>query len=268
MSYNDREADQQQQQSAELYTLTSGDEIVRLTSYYTDITLDGNTYTHVPLKRSAFTRDITGSIPSLTIDAPIIAPFTGYIAETPINPTRVQIHKYFLYGAAWSHVLMFIGIIKSVMVQENAVRANCLSKEYELKKQIPHVLIQGYCNNTLYDDVCAANRNLYKVEATITGIGTTKPYTLTANEFTDLLIFTNMKHGTVHFGDQVRYIVNHDGDTKTITIAGGQFRDIAIGSPVIVYGGCDKSPYMCKEKWNNLPQFVGFPYVPDRSPLL
>lgn len=270
MSYNDREADQQQQQSAELYTLTSGSTTTRLTSYYTDIVVDGQTYTHAPIKRSGFSMEITGSVPSLTIEAPIIAPFASYVAETPIVPTQVLIHKYFLYGASWPNVLMFSGTIKSVQVQQNVAKATCVSKEEELTRIIPRVLVQSGCNNNLYDNVCLLNRDSYKTEAYITTV-TDDPPTLKSSDFPDPAVSTtNLKHGWAVYGDDTRFIIKHESGSggSIITLHGRPFDGIGAGATVTVYQGCDKTASMCKNKFNNLDRFVGFPYVPSASPVL
>lgn len=273
MSYNDREADQQQQQSAELYTLISGSTTARLTSYYTDLVVDGQTYTHAPIKRSGFSMEITGSVPTLTIEAPIIAPFAGYVAETPIVPTRILIHKYFLYGATWPNVLMFSGTIQSVQVQQNIARATCVSKEEELTRIIPRVLVQSGCNNNLYDSVCLLNRDSYKTDTTVAIGGVLDdPPRLSSSGFPDPTDdTTNLRHGWVEFNGDARFIIKHEdagGGKSTITLHGRQFDGIISGSSITVYQGCDKRPETCKNKFNNLDRFVGFPYVPSASPVL
>jgi len=266
MSYNDREGDQQQQQSCELYILTTGATVSRVTSYYTDITVDGETYTHIPVKRSGFTRDITGSIPSVTLEVPILPPFSNYLAETPVEPSTIEIRKYFLYGAHWPNVLMFSGIIRNVSVSKNIARATCVSKEFRLKQKIPRVLVQGYCNNELYDSVCGLDRNNYKATGVLTHIGWGQGETawLRAPGYVNVSV-GDLQHGYVEFGNDKRFIVEHVGDK--IWIAGRQFSGISVGQTTYAYAGCQKSPFECKTRFNNLDQFIGFPYVPHASPV-
>ena len=262
--YNDREGDQQQQQSCELYTLTTGLVSAYFTSYYTDITVDGNTYTHIPIKRSGFTRDITGSIPTITVEVPITAPFSNYLAETPVEPTTIEVRKYFLYGAQWPNVLMFTGTIRSVSVSQNIARAMCVSKEFKLKQRIPRVLVQSYCNNEFCDSVCGLNRDNYKNTAVLVTHVETNPPTL-RGAFGGVGI-GDMQQGYVEFGTDKRLIVEHIGDK--LWLQGRQFSGIQAGiSTVDAYAGCQKSPAECTDRFNNLENFIGFPYVPHASPV-
>ena len=46
------------------------------------------------------------------------------------------------------------------------------------------------------------------------------------------------------------------------------FDDEVVGKQVIVYAGCDKTPQTCKNKFNNLQNFRGFPYIPVKNPVI
>ena len=271
MTYNDREGDQQQQQSCELYTFTAGLTVYRFTSYYTDIILDGNTYTHAAISRGSFSRDITGSIPQLAIQAPVIAPFSSYLASTPVEPTTFQLHKYFLYGASWAHVLMFTGSIKNVLVQDNVARVICMSKQYEQTNKIPRVLLQSYCNNELFDAVCGIDPDLWRITATITAItvSATGHQILAADEFDNVAPNDkgDLTGGYVNFVNDKRLILDHQTVAKTIELQ-SPFTGIVVTGIVTVLASCSKSPAECQSKFVNLDQFVGFPYIPAKTPVI
>jgi len=269
--YNDREGDQQQQQSCELYTFTTGLVVNRFTSYYTDVVLNGNTYTHSAISRGGFSRDTTGSIPTVSIQAPVTAPFSNYIATVPVEPTLVQIHKYFLYGGTWPHVLMFTGAIRNVLIQDNIARVSCMSKQHELTNKIPRVLIQSFCNNELFDGVCQIDSSLWKISATLSAVGTdaTGHQALVADEFDGVAPNDkgDLTGGYAVFENDKRLIIDHQTGGKLIVIQ-SPFNGIVVTDAVEVYAACDKNVETCVSKFDNLPQFVGFPYNPAKTPVV
>ena len=60
-----------------------------------------------------------------------------------------------------------------------------------------------------------------------------------------------------------RFITAHSGDTVTMA---RPLASLAGGQTVAIYPGCDHLKETCKNKFNNLDNFGGFPWIPAKNP--
>lgn len=65
-----------------------------------------------------------------------------------------------------------------------------------------------------------------------------------------------------------RFILDHIGDTIILIKPIPGFAELSEEVPqnVILYPGCDRTTKMCREKFDNLPNHGGFPFMPSRNP--
>lgn len=74
-----------------------------------------------------------------------------------------------------------------------------------------------------------------------------------------------LKAGEIITPTERRLIVEHNGAEITLNYP---FRAMAAGMEVTLYAGCDHSIETCDDKFNNLVNFLGFPYTPSLNPFL
>jgi uncharacterized phage protein (TIGR02218 family) len=264
MSFETKEAEQEQRLSAELYLFTVPGSEWRWTSYETDLVVSGATYTHKPIKRSEFSV-AQKEVAKVRISAPVVDPFTRYIANTPVMPVSVAIKKYYLDDLSDSR-LLFSGKIRNVTAKDNVAEAECLSKEYQLQRVIPRVLYQSFCNRELFDERCGKAEVDYEHQAKVNVVGSS----IISVEGLGSQLFSihadgYFKGGYVVFEGDIRYVIKHEGDNLTLQVP---FSELQSGDIVSAYPGCDKSPETCSTKFNNLANFLGMPYIPSKSPII
>lgn len=260
MTFQDKEATQQQPASAEVYNFWNNSLYYRYTSHDTDLTIDGNVYTHVAIKRGTISFDPKGLGTKTSIEAPVTGPFLSYVSNQPFVPLQVAIKKYYLDDLATS-LLLFSGFVKTAKVADHVAVAECLPSEYELERKIPRILFQPNCNFELFDARCGLTEATYLVNANVTVSGNT----LVSDDFG---AFANgyFDSGYVVFGNDIRMITQHVHNTLYLHVAFGV--ELTSGSLVTVYPGCLKDPATCKNKFNNLSNFLGMPYIPDKNPTI
>ncbi len=258
MSFNDKEAAQELQLSAEVYILTVAGTISRMTSYETDLTIDGNVYTSKPLRRSGFTIESQG-VSKVIIEAPVVEPFSKFIANTPFQPVFVTIRKYYLDDLG-TYRPLFNGLIRNVSVKNNLANAECVSIEHFLKRRIPRVLYQSFCNHTIFDPYCGLVEANYAVSAVVTVSGSTIS-SATFDGYADGYFIG----GYVTFNNDIRLVTNHVGAVLTLHVP---FSDLDNGETVVAYPGCNGNPATCLNTFNNLANFLGMDYIPAKSPVL
>lgn len=117
------------------------------------------------------------------------------------------------------------------------------------------------CRHTLYQMGCNVNKDIYKKTATVTSV--------TAN-----IIVVNLGNGVAndyYTGGYMqipgtksgRHIIAQTGNNVTISAA---FNDLKAGQSVDVYPGCDHVRTTCKDKFNNILNYGGLPYIPSKNP--
>jgi len=122
------------------------------------------------------------------------------------------------------------------------------------------------CIRTL--DECGVAWDSYAASGTVAGIsGRTVfiNYTNRGSNFPDPVPDNFLKYGKMISSTEVRSIVSNDAGSFTVRYS---LQDLSVGDVVTVYAGCDKSVTTCKNKFDNISNYIGFPYVPTESAAL
>ena len=69
--------------------------------------------------------------------------------------------------------------------------------------------------------------------------------------------------GRVTVGNETRLCVGANGNRLWLN---APFRSASIGNQATAFAGCDKRAETCVSKFDNLDNFLGFPYIPNRHP--
>lgn len=69
--------------------------------------------------------------------------------------------------------------------------------------------------------------------------------------------------GLLFVNGENRMITGHSGDQITLL---SPFSRAENGDECELFAGCDRSLIMCREKFNNLINYGGFPYIPLKNP--
>ncbi len=235
------------------------------TSGDTPIEFEGHTYTPATLKRSLIKYDSQLEITTCTIQAGYLEEtLLEFIAINPIDTYWIKIMKLFRDQYPLEANVIFLGQIKSVSFQGIQAEIECVGFEHFFKMPIPKERYQTTCNWQVFDDKCRVNKDDYKV-TTIVTLDQTKTI-LTSSDFGSKPngYFIG---GLVEFplGKEKRTIVAHNGNSITISY---RMIELETGDTIDAYPGCDGRPETCRDKFDNILNFFGFPYIPIENPVL
>jgi len=122
------------------------------------------------------------------------------------------------------------------------------------------------CIRTL--DECGVAWDSYSASGIVAGISgrtISIDYTTRGSNFPDPVPNNFLKYGKLVAPTEVRSIVSNDAGSVVVRFA---TRDLSVGDVVTVYAGCDKSIATCRDKFNNLDNYLGFPHTPTESSTL
>jgi uncharacterized phage protein (TIGR02218 family) len=258
---------------ADLYTITlKNGAALRYTSWDTNLVVLGNTFLTGPpnIERSAIEEKIGMDV--ATLELTIEASLTDLVNGVPIfqaigqgffDGAGFRIDRLFMDSSSnqIGTVVRFSGFIGQVEeLTRSSAKLTVNAATAYLNMQLPSILLQPGCTNTLFDPRCGLLKAKFANNLTVQA-GSTVNKLITTSAQTDTyfdngqLIFTSGANnglvkairqfigGVIFFNSPLPFAPN-TGDTFT------------------AYPGCDKTQSTCTTKFNNLPNFEGYPYVP------
>ena len=232
------------------------------TSFGSTITYDSNDYEPATLIRGPVRYDTQFEVTTLRVTFGYLTdPVIEYIAQNPVELLWIDVRKYYEDVAPEETGVIFVGQIKNVTFQGNNADVNCVGFEHYLSQRIPKFRFQLGCNNDLFDSFCGVAKASWKTTTTITAVDT-DGVVLTSADFAleDDHYFTR---GYIQWGDYYRMIVNHEGDEITIRF---NMPGFTTGESIDAYAGCDRQLLTCHDKFDNVSEFFGHPWIPLDNP--
>ena len=150
----------------------------------------------------------------------------------------------------------------------HSVSLNCESIFTSLRRPGLRARYQRTCRHALYSSNCGVNLETHGREMRLLHIASTNCNIPDASEFIDGY-FTG---GMIKAPDNsLRLISNHTGASITlsrpiISLETGFVNSGYGGVRVILYPGCDRLKSTCIDKFNNVENHGGFPFIPIKNP--
>jgi len=228
-------------------------------------------YLPATLKRSLIRYDSQLDVTKCTIQAAFVEdPVMEFIAMNPVEIYWVKIMKLHRDQSPLEADVVFLGQIKGVAFKGIQADVECVGFEHFLKMPIPKERYQITCNWQVFDSKCdnpvgACSKEDYKTEALDITLNATKTILTAA-------IFATKSDGyfiggvvEFPFKNEKRTIVAHSGNTITMSYRMIYLED---GDTVNAYPGCDGRKETCRGTFDNILNFLGFPYIPIENPAL
>jgi uncharacterized phage protein (TIGR02218 family) len=258
---------------ADLYTVTlKSGTVLRYTTWDQTLVVSGNTFLTGPpnIERTAI-EEKTGLDVS-TIEVTIRANLTDLVSGSPIlqaigrglwDGAAFRIDRLFMDSSSQQigTLIRFSGVVGPVdeLTRSYAKFTANAGTQY-LTMQLPPVIMQPNCTHTLFDAGCTLNKASF-AESNIVQGGSTVNKVISLSAKADgyydngQILFTSgpnnglLKAVKQYLGQNFFFnsplpFLSNAGDTFT------------------AYPGDDKTQATCKNKFNNLANFGGFPYVP------
>ena len=247
---------------AEVYAFDDGETISRYTTYQDTISYGGFEYKSAHIKRGPINRNTTFEAVTCQITAPLEEKLTKYIANYPVMPTRVTITRGLVSSFDAQCIVVFTGIIKRVQIEGIYAVAECTSMGSILDSVWPRDIHSSFCQNTLFDSRCGLASSDYQLNFTVQSL-TGKGGLVSTDIGTNGSLYTG---GYVVYLKDFRWITL--GETNTFNLHVPFDAAVQPGVVLRAYQGCSKSAVDCKNKFNNISNFNGCPYIPSDNPVL
>lgn len=247
---------------AEIYSFDDGETISRYTTYQIPIQYAGFQYKPAHIKRGNINRNTTFESVTCQITAPLEEKLVKYIANYPVVPTNVTVIRGLVSAFDSQNFVVFTGVIKKVQIEGIYAIAECVSMGSILDAIWPRDIHSSFCQNTLFDDNCGLSSSDYMLNFTVQSM-TAKGGLISTDIGNQGHNFTG---GSVVYLKDFRWITL--GENNTFHLHVPFDASVKPGVVLSAYYGCSKSAIDCKNKFNNMENFDGCPYIPSDNPVL
>ena len=261
---------------ADLYTITlSNGTVFHWTNIQNDITVGGITYVlGPPIEREKVSWKLGLSVDSLPVNieddgtatvngrALVVAAWQGMFDLAQVTVDRFISDSW--SNTAVGSVNVFTGEIGDIKIESKKITLTVESATATLKSTMPRTYILPSCVNTLYDGICGLLEANFTSAGTVGGTPTATSFTLAGiTQADDYYQLGTIKFTSGMNNGQVRGVKSYL--SGVITLIYPLYSIPAVGDTVNAIAGCDKTRTVCLNRFNNMPHFRGFPYVPDPS---
>ena len=257
---------------ADLYTFTlKSGAIFRYTSWDSNLTVLGNTFLTGPphIARSAIEEKL--GLDAATLELNIEASLSDTVNGVPVlqaierglmDGAGFRIDRLFMdsSGNQIGTVVRFSGFIGPVEeLTRSSAKITVNAATAYLNMQVPSIILQPGCTNTLFDPRCGLSKPTFANSLTVQSGSTVNKILTTSAQLTGYfdngqLVFTSGANNglTKAIRQYIGGIIYFNSPLPFAPNAGDTF---------LAYPGCDKTQSTCG-RFNNLANFEGFPYVP------
>jgi uncharacterized phage protein (TIGR02218 family) len=258
---------------ADLYTITLvGGSVLRYSAAPTALFANGYTFALGPKFERSKTKIVIGTqvdeleVKIYTEPTDLIGgqPFLQAAWQGQLDGALLQLERAFMpsYGdTSPGTVVLFAGRISDIDCSRTGIDLKCRSHLELLNIQMPRRLWQSSCTHTFGDAMCRFDRS--SMQATFSaGPGSSEAQIATSLSPTPPNLYIQ---GTV-----IGVTGANTGASRTVAdMAGGSiYVRLAFLSPILpgdqfqLLPGCDRTLSTCKDIFNNVIHFGGFPYIP------
>jgi uncharacterized phage protein (TIGR02218 family) len=247
---------------SELFLFAEDATITALTSGDVPFTHMGDTYVPHAIGRSEYSNKQELSKASIEILFPASSP----IAKEWINRDLHNRLSLTIFAKEDSTVSsIWKGRMSSIRPSSEEIVLTFESVFTSLRRTGISKRYQRLCPLVLYGKQCGVNAATYQVNATCTA---RQPSTYQY----EIPIAASQPNGYYSGGileasnGDKRFIVKHEGIYIFVNRLLGALETATLPASVKIYPGCDRSKETCKNKFNNLNNYGGFPFIPGKNP--
>jgi len=257
------EEEKVQRRPVELYHLWRDGQDWYYTSGDIPVIFETHTYNPATIERGSVSYNAQIDLTSMKIKVGYLEDSTlEFIAMNPVKGIWVSVMKLHRDQTSLEADVIFLGQLKTVLFKGVTASITCVGFEHFLKKVIPLWRYQTNCNHQVFDSKCALVKSLYVTTTTISLDST--GLILTSADF-GLQADGYFVAGGVVYGDEDRTIVAHVGNDITMMY---KMSTLVTGVSVDAYPGCDGRIETCRDKFDNIVNFLGFSFIPVENPAL
>lgn len=225
------------------------------------IDLSGETWQPATITRGSVEYDSNLDASKLNIVAtPIMETVSDYIGQNPLSTVWVQVNRLFRNQSPLEAGVIFVGQVDSIGLQGVEASLNCVGFESFLKAPAPRFRYQQQCNHEVFDENCGLISGEFSLVTTVSAVSTNGLIVTCAGVSGELDYY---KQGFLEWNNNKRMIAASSGEAMTLVY---KIPGMTASGEVTLFPGCDGQGVTCRDKFDNIPNLLGFEDIPLDNP--
>ena len=251
----------------ELYTFARNAAIWRYNTSDEDITIGGLIYRSIQIRRTNIERNQDTSRSPITVNISLSADFLfQYRFVSPSDVMTLTIQKFHLTDVDSELAVIWQGRVLNVKILEDEAEIRCEPVYTSIRRTLLRRVYQTNCPHVLYGADCLASQTTFRQSGIVTSI--INGIQIVSNDFSSFAddYFTG---GFIQWEDPQgnqnrRFIIQHTANVLTIDVF---IPELTVGQTIFAFPGCDHTLNTCNVKFNNVSNYGGFPFMPEKNPM-
>lgn len=258
MSYLAQENSVASGRPVELYRFALGTQRWTYTSGQTAVTYQSETYDPAAIRRSSIEQGNELNRASIEITLPRDNPLAGlFIASPPEGVVSVTVYRQHAGDA--ETIVLWKGRVGVARLSGSELTLKCEPVATSLKRTGLRARYQLICRHALYSAGCGALKDIFRVDGVVAAVTGATVHVAAAASKPDGYFVAGM----LETDGGARMIVGHAGVNVTLV---APMPSLGAGMAVRLYAGCDHSMATCRDRFGNLANYGGFPFIPVKNP--
>lgn len=245
----------------ELYAFESASASFHLTPHEFAVDLHGQRYLSTPIGRSALSLGAEATKTALQLRLPpdhalvshlLASALSGEV--TVVRLSVAQLPQAFSQGIG----TRWLGRVLGVEIADDIAQVACESAQVSLKRIGLRRLYSRQCTHVLYSDACGAQP--VSQSATVQSVAGRR-VVLTGG--TPPTLLDALPGGLLQLANGARHMIV-GADSVGVELLAPLL--LPAGAVVQLVAGCDHSTTTCAARFNNLNNYGGFPFLPNKNP--
>lgn len=228
------------------------------------VVYSGDTYVPSDLQRGPIEQNVEMKVSQMSLTTSHLEPtMVQFLASNPPKPVWIKCLKTFEDFSEAD--ILFIGRLSHVSFKGPKAEIVVVGLESFFAKPACNWRYHYQCNHVLFNSRCTLSSATWGDDRTVATVSSNGlEITVTADDKTDGYYTLGYIRVTISGNYHYRMITSHDVSAKKIKIR-FKFESTPSGT-VTLYPGCDGDIETCEDKFDNLANFLGFPYIPEDNP--
>lgn len=274
MSYDSTETSVQDGAPLEIYDFAEDTSEWHFTSAeLVGLTVDGVTYTSAAIERSELSASTEEARNTLTLTVPRTFPIAErYRVAGPVGVISVtlrRLHRGDADGSPQDWAVRWMGRVLSCVFEGPSAKLRCEPVSTSMRRTGLRQLYQRACPHVLYGAGCGLAKSAFAYASTvqvISGLTVTVGELDSAHSFAGGFVeWVNDDGNTERRFIESASVVAGSPETNVLTLTQA-FLDLSVSDSVTVYPGCAHNTTACADEFDNILNYGGWPYIPNRNP--
>lgn len=265
MTYAFRERSGNSATPTEMFDFYRGGVHWRYTNADRELELFGERWKPIPISRSNLSSGPEVSKSKLKVEAPrTIEVYEQFRVAPPGSAIGCTVYSHHYGDDDVQAVPEWTGVVVACVRRDSKVTLHCEPAYSAMQAHGLRRKFQRQCPHVLYGPGCKVNKEEFKVIGTVDDLTATTMTCSAASAFPDFYF----EGGFIEWYDNLdlldqRSIEEHVGSSIRLAYT---LKHIENGQEIALYPGCNHTMEMCNDVFDNILNYGGTPYIPEKNP--